>query len=100
MLVVTAASGVALVAVGSLALSLDREFRKMYDDEEGYERRLDTGNALSRTGDVLIGVTAASAVTTLVLAFYTRWRSVNDHQRSSLVPAVTAGRRLGFSWRF
>lgn len=71
---VTAASTLAMAVTGGVALANHQEFENLYSDVDGYTELQADGQRLTLATDVLLGVTAASAISTLILAFFTNWR--------------------------
>lgn len=70
----TGAAALSLTVTGALALKKNNEVKGMYEDESGLQSIRDERDRLALSTDVLIGVAAASAVTTLVLYFFTDFK--------------------------
>jgi len=101
MLGVTAASGIALTVL-SVVLTMDHaEFEELAWDCEGDTREAEDlqarGRAMALTADVLMGVTSAAAVTTIVLAIFTRWGRTTPAVAFSPGPSRSG---LGLAWGF
>lgn len=69
----TGAAALSSVVTGALTVKKSRDVGKMYEDEEWQSVR-DEGKRLAITTDVLIGISAASGITALVLYFFTDFR--------------------------
>lgn len=97
---VTAALGAASVVLGSVTLSFhsDWEANALDDDFQS------TGRAMAHATDALIGLTAASALTALILVFFTQWGDDPSEPRGQR-PRLTAamdrgGARAGLELTF
>jgi tetratricopeptide (TPR) repeat protein len=96
---VTAASGVALAVTGGLALQRQREFEQTAVDSADGDELRERGEPLALAADVLIGVTAAAGLATLIVAIFTRWRGEAPRAAVSLSP-TRRGAALGASVSF
>lgn len=85
---VTAATGIALAATGGIALYWQGEFTDTIADSPEGAADQERGEPYATASDVLIGVTAAGALATLIVGLLTRWRSSNDVSRT---PCLTIG---------
>ncbi len=88
---VTGATLVAITATGSLALKAESDFEEQYrEDEDQWKPLQRKANNLALTTDILIGVAAAAAATTAVLAVFTDFKG-EKASKVSLGPTVTPG---------
>ena len=88
---VTAAAGAALLALGVTALVLDAEFDELYREDQRAMELEDTGGSIALAANVMIGVTAAAAAATLLLALFT------DFGSGSILSGATTGPALAVS---
>jgi hypothetical protein len=73
----TAAFGLTSIVTGSLALVKDDEVAGMSPDED-WESLREESDRLALATDVMIGLTCASAVSMIVLAFFTNFKNKKD----------------------
>ncbi len=94
---VTLASAVAWAVVAGVTLSRHNDYVEWADQDSAPSRAAlnviearDKGHALALGADVLLGLTAAAALTTAILAFLTRWSGDEGGEGATLTPFVTA----------
>jgi tetratricopeptide (TPR) repeat protein len=73
-LTLTGLSAAALIATGTLALKKNSEIRDMSPADPGLQEAKDERTRLALATDIMIGVTAAWGLTSIVLAFFTDWK--------------------------
>lgn len=78
---VTAVSGVGLISAGAVSLHYQSEFEETEFGSTGGAAVRDQGEPWVVASNVLLGVTIACAITTLVVALFTRWRSAREARR-------------------
>jgi cytochrome P450 len=93
MLGVTLASGAATAALGAVTLVRHNEFLDLYRDDPESSQLQEQGTNLALATNIMLGVTAFLALTTLVFALDTDWeRGRSDREENvSLVPSVGPG---------
>jgi hypothetical protein len=98
--VTTLGVGAATAMSGMATLSTRNDIRTAVaaDDDAGARRLYDTGRDQQRRTNVLLGVTAAAGLGTVVLAIFTRWSS--DDERHVAVVPTHGGLSVGYAARF
>jgi len=91
----TAASGAAMAVTGGLALKKDRDVADMYDYENWQDVR-DERERLELATNVLIGITAASAIAALTVSFFTDFG--REKNRAGFISVPPGGRGLVFGY--
>lgn len=107
-LAVTLATGVGMAAVGGVALSRNSVFEQMPRDDPNLTRSdeevvnaHDEGRALTIATDVLLGLTCASGLATVLLAVFTNWRGDEQARRLTFSPLLAVdGAGLSVGRRF
>jgi len=90
MLSISGATLAASAITGGLALKAEKDFNKQYiEDEDKWKPLERKANNLALTTDILIGVGAAAAATTIVLAIVTDFKG-EEKSSVSVAPTVTA----------
>jgi len=100
MAALTAAAGITAIGVGAAAVRKDRDLAGMTTADAGWKGVRDERDGLALATDVLIGITAAAAVTTLALVFFTVFKK---EKKTSLIlaPDLREGSFVaGFQYRF
>jgi len=97
----TLAFGATAIVTGALALQKDKEVAGMKDNEDWQDLRAESDN-LALTTDVLIGLGGASAITTLVLVFFTDFKKgkKDESKLSFSLSAAPSCPMLGIGGKF
>ena len=88
MLGVTGAIGAATIALGAVTLVRHEEFVSLYNDDPRSPQLQEQGRALALATNIMIGVTAFAAVTTLVFGLDTNWHRRERSEGVALVPGA------------
>ena len=83
----TGALGVATIVTGSLTLKKSKEFSVLCEEDESWETVQNDGKNLTIATDVLIGLTAAAALTSVILGIVTL-KTREPESRVALSPVV------------
>lgn len=98
-LALTLATGVTFVALGSVTLVRHNHWEKTYEDDAQVDEYRQRGQSLYRATNAFLGVFAAAAAATLVLAFFTRWSDEPPVASVAFAPSPGGG-QLALSGRF
>lgn len=96
MLVLTAAAGLSAVATGTVTLIRNKKFYDTaFEDTQRWSDLRDSGKKLALATDVLLGVTAAAAVTTVVLAIFTDFAKKEKPSEAVTLAPILGGGTVG-----
>ncbi len=97
---VTLALGASAGVTGGLALKTKADYREMSYDDPDWKSVKDRGLTLSITTDVLLGVTGAAAITTIILAALTDFSGKESGNVSWFVAPSQSGPVIGLGGTF
>jgi len=86
----TGALAIGAAAMGGLAISKDRQVSGMHEDEE-WQSVKDEGYTYALTADIMMGAAGASALTALVLAFFTDFGRGGKERKQAVFVAPSCG---------
>jgi hypothetical protein len=97
----TVAAGITAITTGSLAIQKNNEVGNYYSNErDKWEPLRDEGKRLALATDIMIAVTGAAAVGTLVIFFFTDFKKGKEKRLSFAALAGNRSIMMGFEKRF